>query len=220
MSARSILAAALVLTPLALSGSPTPAAAHEPDGILPALPKHAPPGVCYAHVRQSAEWSPPGPAHARWRLSPPPPGSPGPIWCLVTEPGAPPVKIREERFGWLRVLCDAEQTPERIGALQRRLHERGFYAGAYSGRYDAETVAGMRRFQASRHMEGAGYLSLGSLAALEGAQIEAGPVPPPPPVAAGPAFVPPPPPPVVTIAVPYHAPPPSPWLSWPGKSRW
>ena len=145
MSARSILALAASLIPLAMTAAPAQArAGGDPDGLLASLPTHAPAGVCYARVRQDAQFTPPGPARARWRLQP---GSPGPVWCLVTEPGAPSVLIRGERAGWIRVLCDGDATPARIGALQRRLHARGLYEGADSGRYDEATAAAMRRFQ-------------------------------------------------------------------------
>ena len=169
-------------------------------------------------MRQDAEWAPPGPAHARWRLQP---GSPGPVWCLITEPGAPPALVHAERHGWIRVLCDGDATPARIGGLQRRLHARGLYEGAYSGRYDEATSAAVRRFQRESRIEGGGYLSLGTVAALEGGAMTAGPpsLPPSPvPGCCVASAVPPPPPPVVTIAVPAPPPPRSPWLSWSGKS--
>ena len=223
MSARSILAAATALIPLALAAAPA-AQARTPggdgEGLLAALPTHAPPGVCYARVRQDAQWTPPGPARARWRLQP---GSPGPVWCLVTEPGAPASLMRAERYGWIRVLCDGDATPARIGGLQHRLHDRGFYEGAYSGRMDAPTMSAVRRFQQERRIEGAGYMSLGTVAALEGGGF-AGPAPfmPAPQPARSPCCsvdaAPPPPPPVMTIAVPAPTPPRSPWLSWSGKS--
>ena len=223
MSARSILAAVAAALPT-LALLPAPASAHgADDAFLPTLPSHAPPGVCYAHVKSSARFSPPGLAHARWRLAPPPPGAPGPVWCLITEAGAPPVLLEAERFGWIRVLCDGDATPARIRGLQRRLRDHGLYEGAESGRYDDGTASAVRRFQRERHIQGAGYLSLGTVAALEGGSAYGPPAPaisPP----AGPACcglnAPPPPPPVVTIAVPAPVPPRSPWLSWAGKSRY
>ena len=224
MSARSIFAALAALPSLALL--PAPASARGADeALLPRLPAHAPPGVCYAHVKASARFSPPGPAHARWRLQPPPPGAPGPVWCLVAEPGAPPVLLEAERQGWIRVLCEGDATPVRIRGLQRRLHERGLYDGAETGRYDDGTASAMRRFQRERHIAGGGHLSLGAVAALED-----GPAYAPPPPGVGPALsagpgccgldVPPPPPPVVTIAVPAPVQPRSPWLTWAGKSHY
>ena len=220
MSARSILAALAALAPLAAA---VPAqAARDPDGLLPSLPRSAAPGVCYARVKASAAYSPPTPPHARWVLRPPPPGAPGPLWCLIVEPGAPPVVIRPERFGWIRVLCDDEATPVRIRGLQRRLHERGVYAGEETGRYDPATAAAVSRFQRERRLDHGGYLSMQTLEALEGPGGFAPPPPPPPP----PLFIPPPPPPVVTIPVvqPCCAPGgpsgrPGGFLNWPGKSR-
>ncbi len=116
MSPRFILAAAAALIPMALSAAPAPARAGERDGLLASLPTHASPGVCYARVRQDAAFTPPGPPNARWRLRP---GSPGPIWCLVTEPGAPPVQIRAERRGWLRVRCDRQVVHARVAVPRR-----------------------------------------------------------------------------------------------------
>ena len=214
MSARSILAAVAVLAPM--TAVPAVARAQDPDGVLPRLPAHAAPGVCYARVRAPARFGPPGPATARWRLTPPPPGAPGPLWCLVTEPGAPPAVVAPERSGWIRVLCDADATPGRIRGLQHRLHERGMYEGEESGRYDGATAAAVGRFQSMHGLRHGGYLSLRTMEALEGDAAFAGPAPPLP---QAPAYAPPPPPPpVVYLQAP--APPASPWLSWPGKTRY
>ncbi len=221
MSARSVLATLAALAPLAAAA---PAAAgHDPDGLLPSLPAHARPGVCYARVTAAATVSPPVPGRARWRLSPPPPGAPGPLWCLVVEPGQPGHVIAPERSGWIRVLCDDDATPVRISGVQRRLRERGVYAGEATGRYDEATTMAVRRFQSERHIAHGGYLSLRTLEALEGGEGPmVSPLPPPPPmVVAAPCgegcAIPPPPPPVVRIPVIQPPPPPSPWLSWPGK---
>lgn len=234
MLARSVLAAVAALSSAA-AAVPAPASAmgRDPDGLLPSLPRNAAPGVCYARVKAPATMSPPGPAHARWKLTPPPPGAPGPLWCLVTEPGSPPVVIAPERSGWIRVLCDADATPTRITGLQRRLRAHGMYEGDVSGRYDAATAAAVARFQGARRLDHGGYLSLRTMEALESGPLGAPvvvsrastPLPPPPP-----------PPPVVTIPVPQpypvYAPPrccarpaipygvhSGEWLSWPGKSR-
>lgn len=215
MSARIVLATLAALAPLA-AAAPSAAGAGDPDGLLPSLPAHARPGVCYARVTAAATVSPPVPGRVRWRLSPPPPGAPGPLWCLVEEPGQPARVIAPERSGWIRVLCDDEATPARISRVQRRLHELRVYEGEASGRYDAATAAAVGRFQSERRIAHGGYLSLRTLDALEGGAAYA--ALPPPPVAAPPCCVaPPPPPPVVTIPVVQPPPPPSPWLSWPGK---
>ncbi len=215
MSARSIFAAVLALAPLAAVAAP--ARAGDPDGLLPGLPAHAAPGVCYAHVKAAARLGPPGPATAHWRLTPPPPGAPGPLWCLVTEPGAPPQVVAPERDGWIRVLCDADATPVRIRRLQHRLHERGMYAGAESGRYDADTAAAVSRFQSAQHLAHGGYLSLRTVEAIEGGGYDR-PATPPAPMEA--AYIPPPPPPVVVLQAPQACCQASPWLSWPGKRRY
>jgi hypothetical protein len=148
--------------------------AYEPregrDGILAELPADAPPGDCYARVRAPQEPAGPPPAAvgAQWVLTPGPLGSPGPIWCLVpTGPArisAPPV-VRE---GWIRVLCDQDTTPDRIRHVQRKLHERGYYRGQESGRYDQATSAAVARFQHETRIAHGGYLSLDTLQALDG----------------------------------------------------
>jgi hypothetical protein len=195
------------------------ALAHDRDGLLPAPPAHAPAGVCYAHVSAPAEYGPPPAPGAHWRLNPPPPGAPGPVWCLVVDPAAPPPLLAPERDGWVRVLCDADATPARLRRLQRRLRAEGDYAGELSGRYDAATGAAVRRFQARRHIAHGGYLSLGTVEALEGGATSAYAATFS--VAAAPApVIPPPPPPVVVLPAPHCCAPSGPagrWLSWPGK---
>lgn len=102
MPARSTAALlALALTaPAGLAAGP--AAAHE---LLAAPPAYARPGVCYADVRRAARYAPPPGPRSSWRLSPPPPGAPGPVWCLVSEPAGPPVQLQAEQEGWVRVAC-------------------------------------------------------------------------------------------------------------------
>ncbi len=136
-------------------------------------------GECFAKVRYGAQYAPPptGPEYV-WRQAPPPPGAPGPIWCLTVQPMANhPVMISPERYGWIRVLCDDDATPNRIADVQRRLHERGLYRGEIDGRYDERTAWAVRRFQSQRRIEDRGYLGYDTMAALEG--------PPPPPPAYG-----------------------------------
>jgi hypothetical protein len=189
------------------------ALAHDRDGLLPAPPAHAPAGVCYAHVSAPAEYGPPPAPGAHWRLNPPPPGAPGPVWCLVADPAAPAPLIAPEREGWVRVLCDADATPTRIRRLQRRLHADGDYAGEVSGRYDEATASAVHRFQVRRHIAHGGFLSLRTMEAIESggapyAYASTAALPPP-------AVIPPPPPPVVILPPPHEDGPR--WLSWPGK---
>lgn len=96
--AAAVLAALAFAAPAGLAG---PASA----AMLAAPPAHARPGACYAHVRQAARYAPPPGPRSSWRLSPPPPGAPGPVWCLVSEPAGPPVQVQAEREGWVRVAC-------------------------------------------------------------------------------------------------------------------
>jgi hypothetical protein len=173
-----------------------------PDSrILAALPADAPPGECYARVVVPGEpvGPPPVAQGARWVLSPGPAGSPGPIWCLVpTGPVAGPPPQPIARYGWIRVLCDRDATPARIGRIQRQLYERGYYRGEVSGDYDRATAEALARFQAGAHINDGGYLSLETLQALDGAPANSGPPPvgrdrPSPPAGYARAYASPPP---------------------------
>lgn len=130
-------------------------------------PANAKGGECYARVKFGPQYAPPpsGPEYV-WRRLPPPPGAPGPIWCLTVQPFTQPL-IQPERYGWIRVLCDAQATPGRIAHLQQRLREHGDYQGTIDGRYDEETARGVTRFQLEHGIEDRGYLSYGTLDALE-----------------------------------------------------
>jgi len=146
--------------------------AHAGDGyrrgeVLAELPENAPPGECYARVRAPDAAPPPALQGAHWVMTPGPYGSPGPIWCLIPTGPAPAPAAAIERYGWIRVLCDQDATPDRIREVQRRLHERGYYRGGFSGRYDAATAAAVTRFQSGARIEHGGYLSLETLQALD-----------------------------------------------------
>lgn len=191
-------------------------------GLLPAPPADAGPGECFAKVvvpGQPIPTPPPQP-QAVWILTPGGPGAP-PMWCLYFEPSrGPPPSFTPERSGWIRVICDDAANAEEIRHVQRRLHAWGYYEGAYSGRVDHETLAGVRRFQERRRIDHGGYLSLETLRALDDA-------PQPVPEAPPPMF---PAPPRPGLTVPCSGPSPcapprdlgvppySPWLSWSGKS--
>ena len=149
------------------------ASAHEDvssQEILSELPANAPPGECYAKVvvpGQRVE-QPPVMQGAVWVVSPGRPGMPGPIWCLVpTGPIAQAAIESPARYGWIRVLCDTDATPERIGHVQHALHDRGYYHGEASGHYDRATVEAVTEFQAGAHINHGGYLSLQTLQALD-----------------------------------------------------
>jgi hypothetical protein len=151
-------------------------AREAPDGAYSPRRNSREGGECYAKVKFGAQYAPPptGPEYV-WTQAPGPPGSPGPIWCLTVQPlPQRPVMISPERYGWVRVLCSTDATPDRISTVQRRLYDRGMYRGAIDGRYDAQTAYAVRRFQSERHIEDRGYLSYQTLSALE--------VPPPRPV--------------------------------------
>ncbi len=129
---------------------------------------------CYAQVRYPASYAPPpsGPEYV-WTQAPAPPGAPGPVWCLTVQPFPnQPVQVSPARFGWVRVLCADDQTPERIARVQRGLYGRGLYRGEIDGRYDEQTAGAVVAFQHERHIEHRGYLSYQTLTALD--------VPPPP----------------------------------------
>jgi hypothetical protein len=169
---------------VALISAPLAGCAHAYEGpggyseVLSELPADAPPGDCYARVKVPGEpvGPPPVAQGAQWVLNPGPPGSPGPIWCL-TPTGPVPVAASVEtiaRYGWIRVLCDKDATPERIGRVQKHLYERGYYRGEMSGRYDAATAEALARFQAGAHIAHGGYLSLETLQALDAVQAGGG----------------------------------------------
>jgi len=164
---------------LVLAGAPAYSSAPPATGPSDVPPNDMPPTggspdgshakECYAKVKFGAQYSvePPTGPHYTWRQEPGPPGSPGPIWCLVPEVSAPrQVLISPERYGWIRVLCDTEATPARIVGVQRQLSAAGVYQGPIDGRYDANTTAALERFQSQRHIEDRGYLSYSTLSAL------------------------------------------------------
>jgi hypothetical protein len=165
-----------------LAGAPAYASASA-SASAPSVPdpdvgsrNNAPPDAghakeCYAKVKFGAQYSvaPPSAPHYSWRQEPGPPGSPGPIWCLVPDVSAPrQVMISPERYGWIRVLCDTEATPARIVDVQRQLSAAGVYQGPIDGRYNGDTTAALQRFQTQRHIEDRGYLSYATLTALSG----------------------------------------------------
>lgn len=154
---------------------------HEDDGLLPEPPANAKAGQCFAKVVVPGQpvYGPPSGPHLKWVQSPPPPGAIGPVWCQVWEAGyQPTVTMTPERFGWIRVICDKDATKDKIGHIQHRLHDWGYYQGGYGGEYDAATAEAVKRFQSERHIEHGGYLSFKTMEALDGA-----PPPPPAPVA-------------------------------------
>jgi hypothetical protein len=172
-------------------------AAHNDDGLLPEPPANARAGQCFAKVVVPGQqvYGPPSGPHLKWVQSPPPPGAVGPVWCQVWDAGYEPTVITTpERYGWIRVICDKDATVEKIGHLQHRLHDWGYYDGAYGGQYDAATAEAVRRFQSERHIEHGGYLSYKTMETLEAAPpVIAPPVIAPPPMTyaqgyAGPAF--------------------------------
>ncbi|MEO6339311.1 MAG: peptidoglycan-binding domain-containing protein [Caulobacteraceae bacterium] len=184
MKLRPSTAALLTAALTALAAAPASAfdKGHG-GGILADLPANAPPGECYAKVRYEAEpvGPPPVALGAQWVQTPGPPGSPGPIWCLVpTGPQAvqaPPAL----RFGWIRVLCDGDITEDRVRHLQHRLHDHGVYRGEFNGAYDSGTAAAVGEFQQRSHLAHGGYLSLDTVDALESPPEAYRPAPPPPP---------------------------------------
>lgn len=178
------------------------------DGVLDELPSHPAAGTCYARVKVIADAPPPG-GHAVWRQNPGLPGSMGPTWCLVLEDGQAPPPPPPERFGWVKVLCDTDATPERVRHIQSKLHAHGDYQGAESGQYDQATADAVARFQQKQHIDHGGYLSLQTVEAIERAEVRqaaatGGPIhvaccqAPPPPVQ-----IPVPVPVRVEVAVPY-----------------
>ena len=151
-----------------------PAQAYSPQShggrtdILSELPRNAPPGECYARVKVPGERvsAPPVMQGAQWVMVPGPPGSPGPIWCLVPTGAQPVAYETPARYGWIRVLCDDDMTADRVSGVQRSLHQRGYYRGQVSGRYDEATSQALTRFQSAHGLNHGGYMSLDTLSAL------------------------------------------------------
>lgn len=117
------LAAALIGVSMLAAAAPGAAQAHgalqgpsayggpnpgSPEGLLPAPPADAPPGVCYAHVRVPGQTAaaPPIMGGAHWERRPPPPGAIGPVMCLVPDAPRAHVVVMPDREGWIRVACD------------------------------------------------------------------------------------------------------------------
>ena len=176
------LIAALASAPVAGCASAHAGGEALSSEILSELPANAPPGECYAKVVVPGEpvAQPPVMQGAVWVMTPGRPGMPGPIWCLVpTGPIAQAPIESPARYGWIRVLCDSEATPERIGHVQHALHDRGYYRGEASGHYDRATAEAVSRFQAGAHINHGGYLSEETVEALDQGQPTYGPPPPP-----------------------------------------
>ena len=174
-----------------------PGMARVDDGLLSEPPADAKAGQCFAKVVVPGQpvYGPPGGPHLKWVQGPPPPGAVGPVWCQVWEQGyQPTVTFTPERYGWIRVICDKDATREKIGHVQHRLHDWGFYQGGYGGEYDAATAEAVKHFQDQRHIEHGGYLSFKTMEALDAA----------PPMAPPPAVAPP-----ANYARSYIAPPPA-----------
>ena len=152
-----------------LAGAPQAYASDEAGLPMRHGHRHGRAGECYAQVRYPASYAPPpsGPEYV-WTQAPAPPGAPGPVWCLTVQPfPQQPVQVSPARFGWVRVLCADDQTPERIARVQRGLYGRGLYRGEIDGRYDEETAGAVAAFQRERHIEHHGYLSYATLTALD-----------------------------------------------------
>ena len=155
--------------------------AHEDDGLLAEPPANAKAGQCFAKVVVPGQpiYGPPTGPHWKWVQSAPQPGTIGPVWCQVWEQGyQPTLSVTPERYGWIRVICDKDATKDKIGHLQHRLHDWGYYQGGYGGDYDQGTAEAVKRFQSERHIEHGGYLSYKTMEVLESAP----PAPVAPPV--------------------------------------
>ncbi len=141
------------------------------DGLLPEPPANAHAGQCFAKVVVPGQpvYGPPSlQPHMRWVQTPPQQGTIGPVWCQVWEQGyQPTVSFTPERYGWIRVICDKDATKDKIGHIQHRLHDWGYYQGGYEGQYDAATAEAVKRFQAERHVEHGGYLSYKTMEMLD-----------------------------------------------------
>lgn len=71
-------------------------------------------------------------------------------------------------------------TPDRINEIQEALAKQGAYTGAPSGKWDAKTVEGMRRFQSAHNLNPTGKLDALTLQKLGLGSDIAGIAPPQP----------------------------------------
>ena len=61
--------------------------------------------------------------------------------------------VTEREVTWFETPCPAALTPELIATLQRALAVRGLYDGQITGRIDAATRDGVRRYQAQTGLD-------------------------------------------------------------------
>lgn len=169
---------ALLLAPAAACASSGAGVSVAGDGVLSELPAHPAAGVCYARVKvlNDDRGPPPGP-RAVWKETDALPGAMGPTWCLVSEPGYGPPPA-PERFGWVKVLCDTDATPDRVRRIQSRLRAHGDYSGEDTGRYDQATADAVARFQQGEHIDHGGYLSLQTVEAIDRSEARRSALPP------------------------------------------
>jgi peptidoglycan hydrolase-like protein with peptidoglycan-binding domain len=77
-------------------------------------------------------------------------------------------------------------TPERIQEIQTALAQRGSYTGAFTGKWDGNTVEAMKRFQASHGLNPSGKLDALTLQKLGLGSVVAGRSAPRPPATSPP----------------------------------
>jgi peptidoglycan hydrolase-like protein with peptidoglycan-binding domain len=95
-------------------------------------------------------------------------------------------------------------TPQRISEIQSALARKGYYQGEPTGKWDANTIAAMQKFQAANGMDASGKINASSLQKLGLGSSTAG-VSAPKPASAAPASTTPAP----AAASPAPAPPPA-----------
>ncbi len=74
--------------------------------------------------------------------------------------------VASERYGWIRVLCKTNATPDAISGVQTHLQQLGFYHDQIDGRIGLSTENAVRQYQEAVGIAHGGYLSLDTIAAL------------------------------------------------------
>ena len=80
-----------------------------------------------------------------------------------------------------RPVGQARPAPERFAEIQRALKQRGYYEGEADGKWDDESTAALKRFQADQNLRQDGKIGSLSLIALGLGPKRGGAAAPPPP---------------------------------------
>jgi len=96
----------------------------------------------------------------------------------ISQPMAPQMRsitrkqqISEERFDWVKVLCETNATAKALSEVQGLLHKQGFYQGPVNGKNSRSMEAAIAKYQQQMNITHGGFLSLQTIEHLRsGAQ--------------------------------------------------